>query len=63
MTDRIPEECPKCDGTVDTGGECNSCDYDARDGKRRFVEGWLALRGATKEEKAEFLRSHTYGRA
>ena len=25
------EKCPECGGELDTGWECNSCDYDARD--------------------------------
>lgn len=59
--------CPECNGTTDTGGECNDCDfdwkYDARTEKQKFIDEWTRLikTEASKEELADFARFNAYG--
>ncbi len=59
--------CPWCDDwDLDTGGECSHCGYDShKNDKDNFTITWLKLEkdGATKEQRAEFLRRHTLGSA
>ncbi|MES0327647.1 MAG: hypothetical protein ABUK13_05590 [Gammaproteobacteria bacterium] len=56
-------ECPKCNGTLDTGGECNDCDYDAQNAKQNFVDGFSEVKKQGKHKTADFLRKNTYGTA
>ncbi len=66
MHERTDEcECPICDnGTLDTGGECNSCDYDRKHvmDKHEFTQAWLKVRNKPKATKIAFMRNHgNYG--
>jgi len=62
MKDSYPVECPKCiNGTLDTGGECNDCDFDIKNQKQNFVDGFKKASGKSKEELAQFLRENVYG--
>ncbi len=61
MTEKI--ECPECNGTLDTGGECNDCDYDIQSQKQNFVDGFSAVKDKGKEKIADFLRKNTYGKS
>ncbi len=71
MATTLDAICPKCNGTTDTGGECNDCDFDwqndDRTEKQKYVDEWHRLEIAfltvrdIKEERADFLRHNVYG--
>jgi hypothetical protein len=69
MSTRLDAICPICNGTTDSGGECNDCDFDweadNRTEKQKYVHEWkrLEVSSASKSEKADFLRNNEFGKA
>ena len=71
MAKTLDAICPICNGTTDTGGECNDCDFDwqndSRTEKTKFTDEWKRLEIAfltvedRKQERAQFLRHNNYG--